>query len=113
MENEWSLWFHLQGLIIGIATFLIIGLFHPLVVKAEYYWGTNSRWAFFALGIIGIIASIWVNNLLVSALCGVTAFSSFWSIREITQQQERVHQGWFPQNPNRRYPWDKDSAQEK
>ena len=71
MENEWSLWFHLQGLIIGIATFLIIGLFHPLVVKAEYYWGTNSRWAFFALGIIGIIASIWVNNLLVSALCGV------------------------------------------
>ena len=113
MENEWSFWLHLQGLIIGIATFLIIGLFHPLVVKAEYYWGTNSRWAFFALGIIGIIASIWVNNLLVSALCGVTAFSSFWSIREITQQQERVHKGWFPQNPNRRYPWGNDSAQEK
>ena len=87
MENEWSLWLHLQGLIIGVATFLVIGLFHPLVVKAEYYWGTNSRWAFFAQGIIGIIASIWVNNLHVSAQ--------------------------FPQNPNRRYPWDNDSAQEK
>ena len=26
-----------DGLLIGIATFLIIGLFHPVVVKAEYY----------------------------------------------------------------------------
>ncbi|MBQ8450132.1 MAG: DUF4491 family protein, partial [Bacteroidaceae bacterium] len=25
-----------QGIIIGIATFLVIGLFHPLVIKAEY-----------------------------------------------------------------------------
>ena len=25
-----------DGLLIGIATFLIIGLFHPVVVKAEY-----------------------------------------------------------------------------
>ena len=29
-----------DGLLIGIVTFLIIGLFHPIVVKAEYYWGT-------------------------------------------------------------------------
>ena len=28
-----------DGLLIGIVTFLIIGLFHPVVVKAEYYWG--------------------------------------------------------------------------
>ncbi|MBR3485797.1 MAG: DUF4491 family protein, partial [Bacteroidales bacterium] len=26
------------GLIVGIATFLCIGLFHPLVIKAEYYF---------------------------------------------------------------------------
>ena len=31
-----------DGLLIGIATFLIIGLFHPVVVKAEYYWGRNG-----------------------------------------------------------------------
>ena len=29
--------YNLTGLVIGIATFLIIGLFHPLVVKGEYY----------------------------------------------------------------------------
>ena len=27
---------NLVGLLIGIVTFLIIGLFHPLVIKAEY-----------------------------------------------------------------------------
>ena len=30
-----------QGLIIGIFTFLIIGLFHPIVIKCEYYSGTR------------------------------------------------------------------------
>lgn len=33
-----------DGLLIGIVTFLIIGLFHPVVVKAEYYWGTKCWW---------------------------------------------------------------------
>ena len=37
-----------DGLLIGIATFLIIGLFHPVVVKAEYggfslFWGLQER----------------------------------------------------------------------
>ena len=32
---------HWEGILIGICTFLIIGLFHPVVVKAEYYWGTR------------------------------------------------------------------------
>ncbi|MBR6132510.1 MAG: DUF4491 family protein, partial [Bacteroidales bacterium] len=27
------------GLIIGAATFLCIGVFHPLVIKAEYHFG--------------------------------------------------------------------------
>lgn len=38
--------YHLSGLVIGICTFLIIGLFHPIVVKAEYYWGTKCWWIF-------------------------------------------------------------------
>lgn len=42
-----------DGLLIGIATFLIIGLFHPVVVKAEYYWGTKCWWIFLVLGIAG------------------------------------------------------------
>ena len=45
--------YHLSGLFIGICTFLIIGLFHPVVVKAEYYWGTKCWWIFLVLGIGG------------------------------------------------------------
>ena len=85
--------YHLSGLVIGICTFLIIGLFHPIVVKAEYYWGTKCWWIFLLLGIGGIIAS----------LLGVFAFSSFWTIKEIFEQEERVKKGWFPKNPKRTY----------
>ena len=80
-----------DGLLIGIVTFLIIGLFHPVVVKAEYYWGTKCWWIFLVF---------------VSAICGVFAFSSFWTIKEIFEQEERVQKGWFPRNPKRKYPWD-------
>ena len=30
-----------DGIIIGIGTFLIIGLLHPVVIKAEYYFTTK------------------------------------------------------------------------
>ena len=84
---------HLQGLVIGICTFLIIGMFHPIVVKAEYYWSTRCWWLFLFLGIAGVISS----------LLGVFAFSSFWSIKEIFEQEKRVQKGWFPKNPKRTY----------
>ena len=95
--------YHLSGLFIGICTFLIIGLFHPIVVKAEYYWGTKSWWIFLLLGIGGVIGSIYVENILISSLLGVFAFSSFWAIKEIFEQVERVKKGWFPKNPKRKY----------
>lgn len=95
--------YHLSGLFIGICTFLIIGLFHPIVVKAEYYWGTKSWWIFLLLGIGGAIGSIYVENILISSLLGVFAFSSFWTIKEIFEQVERVKKGWFPKNPKRKY----------
>lgn len=94
---------HLAGLIIGICTFLIIGLFHPIVVKVEYYWGTKSWWVFLALGIVGVAGSLWIDNVIGSSLLGVFAFSSFWTIKEIFEQEERVRKGWFPKNPKRTY----------
>ncbi len=91
-----------QGIIIGIATFLVIGLFHPLVIKAEYYIGVKSWWLFLLLGIIAVVASLLVENLMLSILLGVVAFSSFWSIGEVFEQKKRVEKGWFPANPNKK-----------
>lgn len=95
--------YHLSGLVIGICTFLIIGLFHPVVVKAEYYWGTKCWWIFLVLGIAGVVATLLVDNLMISSLLGVFSFSSFWTIKEIFEQEERVKKGWFPKNPKRKY----------
>jgi hypothetical protein len=94
---------YFSGLLIGIVTFLVIGVFHPIVIKSEYYFGTKCWWVFLLLGIAGTFASLLIENILVSAIFGVFAFSSFWSIKEIFEQKERVKKGWFPANPKRKY----------
>lgn len=87
------------GIIVGLATFLIIGLFHPLVIKAEYYLGSKCWWMFLLAGILFGSLSVMIDNLIASTILGVTAFSSFWSIHELMQQKERVRKGWFPEGP--------------
>jgi len=94
--------YNLAGVIIGFITFLIIGIFHPLVIKAEYYFGVKCWWLFLLLGILGIIASLLLGNVMASALCGVLAFSSFWSIGELFHQRKRVEKGWFPKRIKKR-----------
>lgn len=90
---------YFTGIIIGLATFLIIGLFHPIVIKAEYYLGTKCWWAFLLAGILFCGLSLIVANVILSTVFGVTAFSSFWSILELYEQKERVRKGWFPEGP--------------
>ena len=95
--------YHLLGLAIGLCTFLIIGLFHPVVIKCEYYFGTRCWWGFLVLGTLMLAAAIVVADVFWSAVLGVTAFSSYWTILEIFEQRERVRKGWFPKNPKRKY----------
>ena len=90
------------GIIVGFFTFFIIGLFHPLVIKGEYYWGVKSWYAFLVMGIVFTLLSLWIENPNFSIVCGVVAFSSFWSIIEVFEQRERVVKGWFPMNPKRK-----------
>lgn len=85
-----------DGLILGLCTFLIIGLFHPIVIKTEYYLGVKVWWIFLVAGIAGIIVSLMIESSLLSALCGIVAFSSFWSIKELFDQKKRVEKGWYP-----------------
>lgn len=103
---EWLNEYHLNGLFIGICTFLIIGLFHPVVVKAEYYWGTRCWWIFLLLGIAGLVGSVLTDSLLLASLLGVFAFSSFWTIKELFEQRQRVRKGWFPMNPKRKHEYE-------
>ncbi len=93
--------YHLLGLFIGLCTFLIIGLFHPVVIKFHYHFGTGCWWWFLVLGLVTVAASVAVASVVWSSLLGVFAFSSFWTIKEIFEQEERVKKGWFPSNPRR------------
>ncbi|HPG55030.1 MAG: DUF4491 family protein [Paludibacteraceae bacterium] len=90
------------GLAIGICTFLIIGLFHPIVIKFEYYFGVKIWWVFLLCGILFTVLSLFLSSTFWSVLAGVFAFSSFWSIKEIFEQRERVRKGWFPKNEKRK-----------
>lgn len=87
---------HFTGAIIGVATFLIIGLFHPLVIKGEYYFGVKCWWVFLIAGIIASVASLLIADVLWSTLLAVLGASSFWSIGELFAQRKRVERGWFP-----------------
>lgn len=93
---------YIEGLLIGIATFLIIGLFHPLVIKTEYYTGTRLWWVFLIVGIGGIVGTLFISSTFWSALLGVFSFSSLWTIKELFEQKGRVQRGWFPMNPKRK-----------
>lgn len=90
------------GVIVAVATFLIIGLFHPIVIKAEYYWGVKCWWWFLVVGLGLLVGSLLVENFTVSMILGVVGVSSLWSIIEIFEQRERVRKGWFPKNPKRK-----------
>lgn len=88
--TAWLYSHHLAGIFIGLATFLIIGLFHPLVIKGYYYFGLSSRWMFLIAGIIFGLGSLVISGLLTSILMGVASFSCFWSIKEVCDQKKRV-----------------------
>ena len=49
---------NLTGVLLGLASFLSIGLFHPIVIKSEYYFGTRCWWVFLLAGLAYLAASL-------------------------------------------------------
>lgn len=92
---------YFTGLTIAISTFVIIGVFHPIVIKTEYYTGTKFWWIFLLCGIICIALSLLVEQVIMSSVTGVLGASFLWSIGELFEQKKRVEKGWFPKNPKR------------
>lgn len=93
---------HFRGLIIGLASFIAIGVFHPIVIKGEYYFGKKIWPLFLVVGLFLVGVSVFIEDITISAIVGVVGFSSLWSIHEIIEQEERVKKGWFPENPNKK-----------
>ncbi len=89
------------GLIIGAASFVIIGVFHPIVIKFEYHFSARIWPVFLITGIIFCVISLFAGSVILSAIFAVTGFTMLWSIGELKHQEERVKKGWFPANPKR------------
>ncbi|WP_296127045.1 DUF4491 family protein [uncultured Anaerococcus sp.] len=96
----------MEGILVGLVTFFLIGIFHPLVIKGEYYFGKKVNKYFFLAGLIFTLVSIFIKSLIPSIFAGVIACCYFWSIKEVSEQEERVLKGWFPENPNRKKYYD-------
>ena len=92
----------MHGILVGFCSFILIGLFHPIVIKAEYYFTKKVYPAFIIGGFLCLFVAFLVHTQFLSSLFGVAGFSCFWSIKELFEQEKRVEKGWFPKNPKRK-----------
>ena len=90
-----------NGILVGAATFLLIGLFHPIVIKAEYYFSKKCWPVFLVVGLALMAVSLWIADTTASILVSIVGISCLWSIKELFEQEKRVKKGWFPANPKR------------
>jgi hypothetical protein len=91
----------IEGLIIGVISFGVIGVFHPIVIKAEYYF-TEKIWPLFLIaGILALVLSCFASQTILSSARGVLGCNCLWSILELRAQAKRVEKGWFPRTPRR------------
>jgi hypothetical protein len=92
---------YIHGLFAGAAALIIIGLFHPVVIKGEYYFG-KGIWPLFLIAGLGLIAAACViPHTYLSLVLGITGSTCLWTIKELFDQEKRVEKGWFPRNPSR------------
>jgi hypothetical protein len=91
------------GVILGAASFCIIGVWHGIVIKGEYYFGkTACVWIFAIIGLACLIPSLLTKSDYLSLFLALFGFSAFWGIHEVYEQEKRVEHGWFPRNPKRK-----------
>lgn len=97
-EKKW----HFKGLVLGALSFLIIGIWHPIVIKGEYHLGAKKCAPLFAgIGAACVALSLRIKNVILNSAVALFGFSALWGILEVKEQEERVEKGWFPANPKR------------
>lgn len=94
---------HFEGFLIGLAAFLLIGVFHPVVIRVEYHFGKRVWPLFLIAGVAAIVISLFFQGRIPSVLFGVLGFALLWSTIELFKQHERVLKGRAKRNPKRSY----------
>lgn len=89
------------GLIVGIATLLIIGLGFPLVIQGERRFGYLWWPYMMGVGVIIIGVSLVVPADWLSVVIGALGATFVWGSTELKEQAIRAELGWFPFNANK------------
>jgi hypothetical protein len=89
------------GILIGLITFVIIGLGFPLVIRGERHFGYLWWPYMMGLGLLIIAASLFIKNDWLSVIVGVTGATFAWGSTELKDQAVRAELGWFPFNADK------------
>ena len=81
---------NLIGILIGVIAFLSIGVFHPVVIKAEYYF-SKRIWPVFAGVGIGLLAlSLFLEQVVLSSGSAILGITCLWSIKELFEREREI-----------------------
>jgi len=78
------------GIILAVVTFITIGVGHVLVRRLHARFGTRPAVPFFITGAAVLLASMLVQNNLLSAVLGLGAITLAWDGIEIYRQEKRM-----------------------
>lgn len=76
---------NLSGILVALCSYLVIGLFHPIVIKCEYHF-SHRVWPVFLVCGLALLAAALLTQGLVSILLGLVGASCLWSIHELKEQ---------------------------
>lgn len=91
-----------ESIFVGLAAFVIIGVFHPIVIKGEYYFSKRIWPLFLIAGILFVTGALFTEGKVLSAVLSITGFTCLWSIKELFEQEKRVEKGWFPKREGKK-----------
>lgn len=84
------------GVLVGLATLLMIGLGFFWVIRGERYFGVLWWPYVLGLGLLLVAGSFFVVADWASALLGALGASVIWGSTELKEQAVRTELGWYP-----------------
>jgi len=85
-----------MSLLVGCITFFLIGIFHIIVIKSEYFFSKKIWPLFLLLGTVFVVVSLLLKNNIMSVVMAIIGICFLWSIKELFEQEKRVKKGWYP-----------------
>lgn len=77
---------YFTGISIAVMTFLTIGIWHPIVIKTEYHWGTRPWVVYLLVGILCCI--IHRKRLSLFVLGRLWRISTLWYRRVVPSEKK-------------------------